>query len=375
MKNFYNELELTVVCTTIRNLEPSIIIRSNLALDVIDVTSLKFNSRQTLAAKLERIWQRRTAASIALYPLSIIYCTVMAFRRLLYRINLFAHYRAPCPVIVVGNITVGGNGKTPFTMWLVEWLRSKGCIPGIVLRGYGGDSTVWPQKVDMKTSPSMVGDEAVLLAQRTGAVVVTGPDRGQACKRLLQEGSCDVIISDDGLQHLALKRDFEIALHDSTGGIGNGWCLPAGPLREPLSRLEDVDLIVEYGNPEHGITPLVSGFRSLASPEQSRMAVDFINRKILFVTGIARPERFMNTMTGLGINGTLRAFPDHHVYQPKDLDALGFDAILITEKDAVKLSEFTDKRIFVAILDLDVAPAIVLELERRLLPLIQHLPH
>ncbi len=323
--------------------------------------------RNRMAAWLVRTWKRRGPAAFALYPLSLLYRAAMAVRRVAYRTGLKSSYRAPVPVIVVGNITVGGSGKTPFTIWLVRWLRDRGFRPGVVLRGYRGNSRAWPVDVTAATDPAVAGDEAVLLAARTGVPVVAGPDRAADCRALLARSDCDVVVSDDGLQHLALTRDFEIALDDPVAGRGNGWCLPAGPLREPVGRLDAVDLVVVYGNPVHGMVPVIGEARTLDGASVGPLE-SLAGLSILAVTGIARPERFFDALGAAGLVFDRLAFADHHLFRPGDIPPSRHDVILVTEKDAVKLVGIVDPRVRVVELKVDVAPAVIDRLEHLLGP-------
>jgi tetraacyldisaccharide 4'-kinase len=194
---------------------------------------------------LQRVWYDREAQwlSFALLPLSWLFGFVVACRRAAYRFGLLRRVRVARPVVVIGNVTVGGTGKTPFAIWLAAQLQAKGMRVGIVLRGYGGSSAQWPRDVRSDTAPEEVGDEAVLLAQRTGAIVVAGPDRVAAAHRAIECGA-EIVLSDDGLQHYRLARDREIVVIDGRRGVGNRQLLPAGPLREPVSRLAQADLRV-----------------------------------------------------------------------------------------------------------------------------------
>lgn len=323
--------------------------------------------RDRMAARLERTWRRRGPAALALYPVSLIYRGAMAARRVAYGIGLASSFRAPVPVIVVGNITVGGSGKTPFTIWLVRWLRDRGWRPGVILRGYRGNSKTWPVMVTAATDPGVAGDEAVLLAARTGVPVVAGPDRAADCRALLARSDCDVVVSDDGLQHLALARDFEIALDDPVGGRGNGWCLPAGPLREPVGRLDDVDLVVVYDDPVRGMVPVIGGARSLDGADVVALEA-LAGRSILAVTAIARPERFFHALDAAGLAFDRLVFADHHHFRAGDVPPSRHDVILVTEKDAVKLKGMADPRVRVVELTIDVAPAVIDRLEHELGP-------
>ena len=201
----------------------------------------------SLAEVLNGIWYGKSPLRFALMPVSAAYVALARLRRTAYRRGWRATVETPVPVIVVGNVSVGGTGKTPFVIWLAEQLKQRGRKVGIVTRGYRGKGTEWPRAVTAQSDPREVGDEPVLLARRTGCPVVAGPDRVACVEALLADARVDVILSDDGLQHYRLARAFEIAVVDGVRGMGNGLCLPAGPLREPVSRLQEVDAIVVNG--------------------------------------------------------------------------------------------------------------------------------
>ncbi len=322
--------------------------------------------RQKLSDCLNRTWDSRNPASVVLLPISFIYCTLMRIRRLCYQTGLFRSHRVTRPVIVVGNLNLGGNGKTPFTIWLVKWLKKQGYKPGVILRGYRGKSSRWPLDIKADTDVNDSGDEAVLLARRTNAPVVAGPNRVKDAQYLIETHNCDVIVSDDGLQHLALARDFEIVMARSTNG--NDWCLPAGPLREPLSRLNSVDLAIYYGDKNGGVTAVVSKVISARPPHGSRRLEEFRNLRLLAVTGIARPERFIDEFARAGLQPEFRIFPDHHQFAEEDFSDGEFDAILMTEKDVVKCDAFPEQNIWYLMLDLDVSDSVVESLKHTLLP-------
>ena len=249
-------------------------------------------------------------------------------------------------MIVVGNITVGGTGKTPFVIWLARWLAARGFRPGIVSRGYGGKRSASALFVTQDADPAAVGDEAPLLSRRTGCPVVVAADRVDAVRRLVDETACDIVISDDGLQHYALSRDVEIVLIDGERGFGNGRSLPAGPLREPVSRLGEVDFIVANGcasgcNDREWVMEVVPrAFVNLRSGERVQ-ASDFPATRVHAVAGIGNPERFFSTLRKLGIDGDHTALDDHHRFSPGDL-AFDDDApVVMTEKDAMKVMWMT----------------------------------
>jgi tetraacyldisaccharide 4'-kinase len=247
------------------------------------------------------------------------------------------------PVIVVGNLTVGGTGKTPLVIWLAEHLRGKGWRPGIVARGYGGRARHWPQQVRGDSDPAVVGDEAVLLAQRSGCPVCVAPDRPAAVAALLQHTDCNLVLSDDGLQHYALGRDIEIVVIDGQRRFGNGFLLPAGPLREPLSRLRRADLVVVNGEARDGELAMRMR-RPQVVPLRRPQAVDGIDRfdgaQVHAVAGVGNPRRFFDLLRRHGLQPLEHAFPDHHVFTPGDIRFADGLPVLMTEKDAVKCQRF-----------------------------------
>lgn len=302
---------------------------------------------------LEHHWQRITWLSMALWPLSLVFRALVWLRHVLYRTGWLRSTRLPVPVIVVGNISVGGTGKTPLVIWLADFLRQAGYRPGIVTRGYRGTSPVWPVAVTAKTAANLVGDEAVLLARRSGCPIMAGADRVESARRLLAQ-DCNVIVSDDGLQHYRLRRDIEIAVIDGARRFGNGLCLPAGPLREPLTRLESVQLRVANGTPqagELGMTLTPTGFYNLIKPEMHATAEQFRATPVHAVAGIGNPERFFTTLRGLGITVIPHPFPDHHSFNAGELEFGDDRRVIVTEKDAVKCQHVANARCWVLAVD------------------------
>jgi tetraacyldisaccharide 4'-kinase len=247
---------------------------------------------------------------------------------------------SPVPVIVVGNVSVGGTGKTPFVIWLAEELKQRGRRVGIVTRGYRGKGTEWPRTVAPDSDPEEVGDEPVLLARRTGCPVVAGPDRVACVEALLKKARVDVVLSDDGLQHYRLGRSFEIAVVDGARGMGNGLCLPAGPLREPVSRLREVDAIVVNGG-EWGHAGV---FRAAAVVTKVyhlkdgalRTLESFRSEPVHAVAGIGNPQRFFDLQLDADLEVEAHPLADHAEIGPEQLTFDEPGAVLITEKDAVK---------------------------------------
>jgi tetraacyldisaccharide 4'-kinase len=281
---------------------------------------------------------------LLLAPISAAFGALIATRRWLYSSGVLPVARLPVPVVVVGNIMVGGAGKTPLVQALAECLRNHGWHPGIVSRGYGG-ADPGPSEVTAGGDPRRFGDEPIILA-RTGVPVFIGRDRGAAARALLRaHGECDVILSDDGLQHYRLGRDVEIVVQDERG-VGNGWLLPAGPLREPVGRPRDATVI---NGPGEDRIESARVFRMNLAPE-GLFTVDRAQRRVEWtelagkrahaVAGIGNPDRFFRLLADLGVSASTHAFPDHHCFSAADLAFERGDAILMTEKDAVKCAGF-----------------------------------
>lgn len=299
--------------------------------------------RPRFGAWLEEIWYGSSPLSWILAPLGVLFCGAVTLRRFAYRSGLLKMQRAAVPVIVVGNITVGGTGKTPLVLWLIEMLRRHGYRPGIVARGHGGNAQHWPQQVRADSDPVTVGDEPVLLAQRGRCPIAVGPNRPAAIDALLAHTDCNIVVSDDGLQHYLMARDVEIAVVDGNRRYGNGRCLPAGPLREPESRLRQVDLLVSNGLPRKGEFPMkIRADRAckLLDPTVQQPLIQFQPRTVHVVAGIAHAERFGAMLRALNFRITAHWFPDHHPFRRADLEFGDDQPVLMTEKDAVKCRYF-----------------------------------
>ncbi|PXX99518.1 tetraacyldisaccharide 4'-kinase [Halomonas sp. LBP4] len=278
----------------------------------------------------------------ALRPLEALYRRVVARRAAAYATGGKPVWRAPVPVIVVGNITLGGTGKSPLVAWLAHFLVERGWRPGIVSRGYGGKVAGYPLRVGDTTPVAESGDEPRMLFDQTGLPLVVDPNRPRGAGRLLEAG-CDILISDDGLQHLALGRDLELVVVDGRRGFGNGRCLPAGPLREPLSRLQGVDGVVINGDPAfvppegaHGMALVPAGWRSLADGEHRPVVPLPFAGPVHAVAGIGNPGRFLATLEGLGVEAMLHPFADHHEFRVEDLVFDDGLPVVMTAKDATK---------------------------------------
>ena len=300
--------------------------------------------RLLLVRFLEWIWYRPNPLKWLLWPVGWIVGALVRLRRAAYRHGLKTVTTLPIPVIVVGNITVGGTGKTPCVIWLAQQLTARGYRVGVVSRGYGGKAAVWPQRVESGSDPAVVGDEPVLIARATGCLVVVGPDRVVAARSLLEHAEMDVLLCDDGLQHYALGRNMEIAVVDGSRALGNGLCLPAGPLREGADRLRTVDVVVVNG----GTWNYADAIRVAAVPDrvyrlagsEEKVLDDFRGQRVHAVAGIGNPQRFFDLLTDSGLIVTPHSLPDHARLSPEDLEFGDQLPVLITEKDAVKCQSF-----------------------------------
>lgn len=314
---------------------------------------------------LHRIWYEGGSLYWVLLPLSGIYWLLIGIRRFFYRIGLRRSYRASVPVIVVGNITAGGTGKTPVTIWLARELRERGFVPGIVSRGYGGSRSGTSMRVDAASDPREVGDEPVLIASRTGCPVVVDADRARAADMLIAEG-VNVIIADDGLQHYRLDRSYEICVIDGARGLGNRQLLPAGPLRETIDRLCEVDQVLINGRLDEESSDLTTveqnaiEFR-LAANEISRLngslirpVAGFSGTTVHAVAAIGNPQRFFAMLRSHGMQVVEHAFRDHAQLGPKDLEFGDEFDVLMTEKDAVKINRTMPDKYWTVPVDLHI---------------------
>jgi len=289
--------------------------------------------------KIDKIWYANHPISFALIPLSWLFCAIVALRRLAYKYRLLKSYHPPIPIIIVGNITVGGTGKTPLVIWLVQFLKKQGFKPAIISRGYGGRAQSWPQPVYPDSDPQLVGDEPILLARQAGCPIVVAPRRSQAVQRLLKNEDCNIIISDDGLQHYALHRDIEIAVIDGIRRYGNQRCLPAGPLREPVKRLEKIDLIVIKDGGLHDEFCMqydTKALRRIVDETISQSLSSLQGNTVHAIAGIGHPARFFSTLRDYGLILHCHEFSDHHHYKQSDIHFNDDLPVIMTEKDAVK---------------------------------------
>ena len=330
---------------------------------------------------LNSVWYGSGKGGWLLLPLTGLYWAITALRGLLYRAGIFKTARARVPVIVVGNVTVGGTGKTPTVIWLARELQSRGFRPGVVSRGYGGKQAGTSMRVDKDSDPAVVGDEPVLLARRSDCPVVVDADRIRAAAMLVDDG-VDVIITDDGLQHLRLQRDFEICIIDGSRGLGNRRLLPAGPLRESVDRLRDVDLVLVNGE-------YTARHASDSAAEQNAVRFDlcasdacrlngtlarplenFKNTTVHAVAGIGNPGRFFDLLRGYEIQVIEHAMPDHFALRKSDLEFGDDFAVVMTEKDAVKIGTQVADKLWSVAIDLEMSASdsapILAQIESRL---------
>ena len=310
---------------------------------------------------IERVWYADGRFGWILLPLSAIYWLIIGIRRFLYDNGVLRVHKSDAPVIVVGNISAGGTGKTPTVLWLVEELRARGFRPGIVSRGYGGSQSGTSMRVEASSEASVVGDEPALLARRSGCPVVVDPDRVRAAEMLVDDG-VDVVVADDGLQHYRLARDYEICVVDGARGLGNRRLLPAGPLREGPQRLDDVEQVLVNGPLRGSGSQLTVGEQNAISFELvatlacrlngslARPLERFADTTVHAVAAIGNPQRFFDLLRAHGIQVIEHRFPDHAALRGKDLDfGDGFE-VFMTEKDAVKLGRnMKDKFWFVPV--------------------------
>lgn len=302
-----------------------------------------------MQAWFKRHWQSYGLAHLVLIPLSWLYGLVTWLRRFFYRLGWLSSYQLAVPVIVVGNVHVGGTGKTPLVIYLVNALKQAGFKPGVISRGYGGTQV---GEVTANSNPRACGDEPLVIARQTQCPVWVNPDRVAAGQALLNANpNCNVIVSDDGLQHLRLKRDIELVVIDSSKRQLDD-LLPAGPLREKMTRLLSVDAVIESGTKQ--LSPKLNGLMTSKNPpalfgmqlqpgrilsldDQHEISLTALKQQnILALAGIGNPQKFFDTLSHLGLQFATRVFDDHHQYTVQDFASLDQYTLLMTEKDAVK---------------------------------------
>lgn len=302
-----------------------------------------------------KFWYKPNWFTYLLLPFSGVYYGIVDVRHFLYRSGLKPTKHFKVPIIVVGNLTVGGTGKTPLVIWLAAFLKKQGFRPGIISRGYKAKIHTFPHKVSRNDTARAVGDEALLIAQKTNCPIVIAPDRVLAVKKLLSTTKCNIVISDDGLQHLALDRDLEILVIDGKRRFGNGYCLPAGPLREPKIWVKDADFIVTNGHTrkkkEFSMQFKVKDIYNLKNPALHKAPKALRGKIIHALAGVGNPGNFFSMLRELGLKVIEHPFPDHHQFSATDLYFANDYPIIMTEKDAVKCKGFANKKIWVLAID------------------------
>lgn len=297
--------------------------------------------------RIERAWYRRNPGWLYLaWPLELFYRAASTLRRLWLQKRAIPQLT---PVIVVGNISVGGTGKTPLVIAVVRWLQAQGYKPGVISRGYGGHAGHYPCAVTASSKARDVGDEPLLIARTAGCPVVVGADRVAALAKLEKDFACNIVVSDDGLQHYALQRDIEIAVVDGARGLGNGHCLPVGPLREPGWRLNTVDILVVNGEADYNFargayTMQLQPRRLVNLKTGTKMAVAGLPIAVHAVAGIGNPRRFFSSLIEQGLRPVTHSFEDHHCYTAADIQFGDALPVIMTEKDAVKCADFATEQ-------------------------------
>ena len=295
--------------------------------------------------RIDAYWYSQNPIAWLLLPVASLYCLLILIRQIFYRTGIFKSFRLSVPVIIVGNITVGGTGKTPLLIALCELLKSQGYKPGVISRGYGGDFE-GEYLIRETDRADVIGDEPCLIYARTNCPMVVGRNRVAAAELLLTSSDCDVILSDDGLQHYRLQRDIEIAIVDKGRQFGNGFCLPSGPLREPVARLSQVDIVVDHFSAksadirDDNFSLKFSDVVNLNTNE-SKQFDSFKGKQVHAVAGIGHPKRFFDQLRRAGLEVIEHEQPDHHKYTLDDFCFNDSLDILMTEKDAVKCQNFS----------------------------------
>ncbi|MDE0308884.1 MAG: tetraacyldisaccharide 4'-kinase [Acidiferrobacterales bacterium] len=325
----------------------------------------------TVDSFFRSVWNSRNPVALLLWPVSLIYCAIVSLRRVAYASGLCPISRFSEPIIAVGNITVGGTGKTPFTIWLANYLSEYGFRPGVVSRGYGRRNISDTLMVRSDSNPDEVGDEPLVIAQRAQVPVAVAKKRSDAVRMLLERTDCDIFVCDDALQHHSLAVDLSIALVDAKARFGNGFCLPAGPLREPAGRLDSVALKLVKGAGRSDENAMRYEIAQLVNVRDNgnRRTVEYLKgQRITAVAGIADPDSFFDMLLNLGVELTRVPFPDHHQFTERDFDSIDQDnvTVVMTEKDAVKCRGFARDNWWYVAIDATVSDQFVVTLADKL---------
>ena len=310
----------------------------------------KFFFLETL---IEKVWYSKNIFSLLLSPLSLIYISIIYLRYTLYQLGLISITKINAPTIVIGNIVAGGTGKTPLVIWLAKYFKDKGFLPGIVSRGYGGTYLSNIELVKPTSNPLLVGDEPVIIARNTNCPVVVAKKRAKGAKKLVEKYNCNIILCDDGMQHYSLARDIEIAVIDGQRRFGNNYCFPAGPLREPKSRIFKADLIVSKYNArtcEHKMDYTYHQLVSLNELSKTIPISDLHGMTVHAIAGINNPDHFFSYLRSHKLELIIHKFPDHYSYTEDDVKFDDNFPVVMTEKDAVKcLNYSSDKHWYIPI--------------------------
>ena len=310
----------------------------------------KFFFLETL---IEKVWYSKNIYSLLLSPLSLIYISIIYLRYTLYQLGLISITKINVPTIVIGNIVAGGTGKTPLVIWLAKHFKDKGFLPGIVSRGYGGIYLSNMELVKPTSNPLLVGDEPVIIARNTNCPVVVAKKRAKGAKELVEKYNCNIILCDDGMQHYSLARDIEIAVIDGQRRFGNNYCFPAGPLREPKSRIFKADLIVSKYNArtcEHKMDYTYHQLVSLNELSKTIPISDLHGMTVHAIAGINNPDHFFSYLRSHKLELIIHKFPDHYSYTEDDVKFDDNFPVVMTEKDAVKcLNYSSDKHWYIPI--------------------------
>jgi len=323
--------------------------------------------------KLRSGWQQPGWLNFLMYPLSLLYLALITLRFRLYRMGWLKSEKLPVPVIVVGNISVGGTGKTPLVIALVEYFQAMGKKPGVISRGYKAERLDSPKIVTEGDTAREVGDEPLLITQQCHVPVAVGPDRAANGKLLIEKSDCDMLISDDGFQHFALERDIDIVVIDGDRGLGNGWCLPAGPLREPIGALHRADAVIVNGgkvdvkHPEkYAMSYTLSAMLQINGDEVGRID-QFRGKQVRAIAGIGNPNRFFEQLSQAGIEVVPHVFEDHHNFRANDLKFNDDLPVLMTRKDAVKCRSLIESSNFWSVpVELEIDTGLFAFLERKI---------
>ena len=310
----------------------------------------KFFFLETL---IEKVWYSKNIFSLLLSPLSLIYISIIYLRHTLYQLGLISITKINVPTIVIGNIVAGGTGKTPLVIWLAKYLKNKGFLLGIVSRGYGGTYLSNIELVKPTSNPLLVGDEPVIIARNTNCPVVVAKKRAKGAKKLVEKYNCNIILCDDGMQHYSLARDIEIAVIDGQRRFGNNYCFPAGPLREPKSRIFKADLIVSKYNARTCEYKMDYTYNQLVSLNKLSKAItisDLHGMTVHAIAGINNPDHFFSYLRSHKLELIIHKFPDHYSYTEDDVKFNDNFSVVMTEKDAVKcLNYSSDKHWYIPI--------------------------